>query len=255
MRGENERRWVLSTHLSSEPKIDSCKKDNGQYEKECQKCYQVHCFSKHCRGQLKLFWLKFRNKKLFGVMFKDNMLQSSDILQSLPKMQFQIVTSFNVSNTMEQFIYYDNKREDIIIIFVTRQSLLFLQNSEDWFVYGTFSTVPPQFLQLYTIHGIHHVKIVVGTYCLLTNKRRETYTEKLRQLKHLINNAIPHSIMIDFYERIIVILNEECHLVQQKVCLFPLSKSIYRHVQELRLSVAASGFLKAFRASHSSSKV
>ena len=74
-------------------------------------------------------------------------------------------------------IYYDNEKEDIIIIFATRQFMLFLQNSEDWFVYGTFSTVPPQFLQLYTIHGIHHV---VGTYCLLSNKRRETYTEKLR---------------------------------------------------------------------------
>ena len=77
-------------------------------------------------------------------------------------------------------IYYGNEREDIIIIFTTRQLLLFLQNSEDWFVYGTFSTVPLQFLQLYTIHGIHHVRNVVGTYCLLRNKRRETYTEKLR---------------------------------------------------------------------------
>ena len=108
---------------------------------------------------------------------------------------------------MEQFIYYDNKREDTIIIFVTRQSLLFLQNSEDWFVYGTFSTLLPQLLQLYTIHGIHHVRNVVGTYCLLRNKRRETYTEKLRQLKHLTNNVIPHSIMIDFCQGIIAILN------------------------------------------------
>ena len=79
-------------------------------------------------------------------------------------MQFEIVPPFNVSNTREQFIYYDNEREDRIIIFATRQSLLFLQNSKDWFVYGTFSTVPPQFLQLYTIHGINHVRNVVGTY-------------------------------------------------------------------------------------------
>ena len=31
---------------------------------------------------------------------------------------------------MEQVIYYDNEREDRIIIFATRQWLLFLQNSE-----------------------------------------------------------------------------------------------------------------------------
>ena len=103
---------------------------------------------------------------------------------------------------MEQVIYYDNEREDRIIIFATRQWLLFLR-----FVYGTFSTVPPQFLQLYTIHGIHHVRHIVGTYCLLRNKRRETYPEKLRQLKHLTNNVIPHSIVTDFYQGIIVILN------------------------------------------------
>ena len=128
---------MLSTHLSSKPKIDSCKTNKGQYEKGCQKCWsnhQVHCFSKHCRWQLKLFWLKFRNKKPFGVMFEDNILSSSDILQSPQKIQFQIVPPFNVSNTMEQFICYDNEREDIVIIFATRQSLLFLQNSEHWFV-------------------------------------------------------------------------------------------------------------------------
>ena len=115
-------------------------------------------------------------------------------------------------------------KEDKIIIFATRQSLLFLQNDEDWFMDGAFSTVPPKFLQLYTIHGIHHVRNVVGTYCLLRNKRRETYTEKISQLKHLTNNAIHHSIIIDFCHGIIVTLNQEYPLVQQKVCLFIFPK-------------------------------
>ena len=121
--------------------------------------------------------------------------------------------------------------------------ILFLQNSKDWFVYKTFSPVLPQFLQLNTIHWIRHVRNVVGTYCLLRNKRGETYTEKLRQLKHLTNDVIPHSIMTDFYQDIIVILNQEYPLVQHKVCLFHLSKSIHEHVQELGVSMAASGFL------------
>ena len=102
---------------------------------------------------------------------------------------------FNVINTGEQF---HDKREDRILIFATCQSLLFLQNSDDWFLNGTFSTVPPQFLQLCTIHGTHHLRNVVGTYCLLTHKHQETYAEVLRQLKHLTNNVVPHSIMDDF---------------------------------------------------------
>ena len=76
--------------------------------------------------------------------------------------------------------YTMTTKEDKIIIFATRQSLLFLQNNEDWFMERTFSTVPPQFLQLYTIHGIHHIRNVVGTYCFLRNKLQETYTEKLK---------------------------------------------------------------------------
>ena len=72
---------------------------------------------------------------------------------------------------------YDNKRKERIILFVFRQSLLLLQNSEDWFVHGTFSTVPLQFLQLFTVHVNHHVRNVVGTLkccCLLRNKHRKT---------------------------------------------------------------------------------
>ena len=36
-----------------------------------------------------------------------------------------------------------------------------LKNSDDWFVYRTFFAVPPQFLQLYTVIGIYHVRNVV----------------------------------------------------------------------------------------------
>ena len=126
-------------------------------------------------------------------------------------------------------------KEDKIIIFATRQSLLFLQNNEDWFMDGTFSTVPPKFLQLYTIHGIHHVRNVVGTYCLLRNKRRETYTEKISQLKHLTNNAIHHSI-------ITFLPWHNCHIKSRisfsptKSLLVYLSKTIYRHALHVYLS-------------------
>ena len=61
--------------------------------------------------------------------------------------------------------------------------------------------------------------------------------------------------MIDFEQGMIATLNQEYPLVPQKVCLFHLSESLYQHVHELELSMDASGFLIAFRASHSFSKV
>ena len=121
-------------------------------------------------------------------------------------------------------------------------------------MYGTFSTIPPQFLQLYTIHGIHHVRNVVRTYRLLGNKRQETYTEKLKQLKHLTNNVIPHSIMIGFKS-----LNR---CIKSKTSFSPtkslLISSFQKHIPAYLRTWALNDcfwFLKVFGASHSFSKV
>ena len=54
-------------------------------------------------------------------------------------MQFEIVPPFN---TEQQFIYQDNERKDQITTFSTHQPLLFLQNSEYLFMYGTLSAAP-----------------------------------------------------------------------------------------------------------------
>ena len=70
--------------------------------------------------------------------------------------------------------------------------------------------------------------------------KMSVYLEVLRQLQHLTNTFISHSIMIDFGQCMIATLNQEYPLVSQKVYIFCLSKSINWHVQELGLSIAAS---------------
>ena len=68
---------------------------------------------------------------------------------------------------------------DRLIIFGTRESISFLENSSDWFNDGTFSVAPPGFTQLYTLHGLRDGRNLVGVYALLVSKRVETYTELL----------------------------------------------------------------------------
>ena len=68
---------------------------------------------------------------------------------------------------------------------------------------GTFSTAPPQFVQLYTAHGLSNGKNIVGAYCLLVNKRMETYVELLSRIHLLTNRAVPESIMTDFEQSMI----------------------------------------------------
>ena len=101
---------------------------------------------------------------------------------------------------------------------------------------GTFSTVPPQLTQLYTIHGLRHGKNVVVTYCLLTNKRQNIYVEIRQQVEGLTNNINLQSVMTDFHQAMISALNHEYPMVSRSVCLFYFSKSIYRKVQELGLA-------------------
>ena len=101
---------------------------------------------------------------------------------------------------------------------------------------GTFSTAPPQFSQFYTVRGPCNGKNIVGAYCLLVNKRMETYVELLSQIDLLTNRVVPESITTDFEQSMIGAKAQVYPLTLQRGCLFHLSKNIYRRVQELRLS-------------------
>ena len=68
---------------------------------------------------------------------------------------------------------------------------------------GTFSTAPPQFAQLYTVHGLSNGKNIAGAYCLLVNKGMETYVELLSRIHLLTNQVVPESIMTDFEQSMI----------------------------------------------------
>ena len=90
---------------------------------------------------------------------------------------FQIPDPYNLSSTGNQFIFYDNGRQDRLNIFGTTESIGFIEDSHDWFMDGTFSVTPRGFAQLYTFHGLGNGRNVVGIYALLVNKRVDTYVE------------------------------------------------------------------------------
>ena len=71
---------------------------------------------------------------------------------------------------------------------------------------------------------------------MLVNKRMETYVELLSRIHLLTNQVVPESIMTDFEQSMIGAIAQVYPLTVQKGCLFHLSKSIYRRVQELGLS-------------------
>ena len=64
----------------------------------------------------------------------------------------------------------------------------------------------------------------------------ETYVELLSRIHLLTNQVVPESIMTDFEQSVIGAIAQVYPLTVQKGCLFHLSRSIYRRVQELGLS-------------------
>lgn len=54
----------------------------------------------------------------------------------------------------ENFVLFDNEdAANRIVIFATAGNVKFLLSCVDWYMDGTFSTTPPLFKQVYTIHG------------------------------------------------------------------------------------------------------
>ena len=95
---------------------------------------------------------------------------------------------------------------------------------------GTFTVAPPQFAQMYMIQGLSGDHHIIGCYALLPNKTRETYVELLQQVNHLTNGFEPQSIMIDYEQSsAIPIVYPNTSVFG---CLFHLSQSIFRNVQQ-----------------------
>ncbi|PIK44132.1 hypothetical protein BSL78_19020 [Apostichopus japonicus] len=152
---------------------------------------------------------------------------------------FVIPHDFTIINGMP-FLRYDNERNDRMLIFGSEASLGFLAQSQHWFMDGSFQTSPPQFAQLYTIHGLGGGRNVVGAYALLPNKRQDTYVEMLLQLQlqQMTNNASPTSVLTDFELGAIGAVRTVHPNAARKGCLFHLSQSVYRRVQASGLQEA-----------------
>ena len=110
-----------------------------------------------------------------------------------------------------------------ILVFGTRQMLSLLRDSSNWFADGTFSVVPGQFFQLYTIHCEKDGYIIPCLYGLLTNKRETTYRKLFRTLIDIEPALNPTHIMVDFEKAALNAL-EENFISTISICIFRLAQ-------------------------------
>ena len=117
-----------------------------------------------------------------------------------------------------------------MLVYGSQRGVDFLASCDHWYMDGTFDTLPPQFLQLYTVHGIKNGRNIISFYALLTNKRRTTYEQLFQHVTYFTGNATPTSINIEFELSAINACRAIFPLANVRGCLFHLCQNVYKKV-------------------------
>ncbi len=64
-----------------------------------------------------------------------------------------------------------------------------------WLIDGTFKMCPPQFTQVYTIHGMYMGQVVPFVYCFLPSKKEKHYVQMFEAIR---GAGDPAYIVCDF---------------------------------------------------------
>ena len=84
--------------------------------------------------------------------------QAANHLPPVPRpndLNFVLPQHYCVTTEGDQFLQVDNHADDSrMLLFGSQRGLDFLARCPYWYMDGTFDTLPPQFTQLYTVHGI-----------------------------------------------------------------------------------------------------
>ena len=159
----------------------------------------------------------------------DNALPVPGTRANLPN---PLPQEFTTTNAGTPFLRYDSGDQDRILIFATDEKLDLLENNTDWFIDGTFDTVPLIYTQLFTIHArVQGGKVIPCVYVLLPNKTQVSYTETLRQLLIIHPNLRPISVLIDFELAIKNALETVFPGVDVSGCFFHFTKNIWKRIQ------------------------
>ena len=118
---------------------------------------------------------KRQRGEIYGVTDKQAPVPQLNDLQIVLPQPYCITTEGD--RFLQEGGYANNSR---MLLFGLQKDLKFLARCPHWYMDGTFDTLPQQFMQLYTVHGIKDGRNVIGAYAMLTNKLEVTSERVLR---------------------------------------------------------------------------
>jgi hypothetical protein len=142
-----------------------------------------------------------------------------------------VTEKYQKTDKGEQFVLFDSKDKDRILMFATRCNLDFLIKTQEWFMDGTFKIVPKLFCQLFTIHGNINGAYYPLIYSLLPDKRESTYVKIFEHIRMIMEKIEVNLIMTDFEKAVI----NACQLlfpkaIKQNYQNFHYRQCIYRRI-------------------------
>ena len=167
-------------------------------------------------------------KQLYRDFITSDEAPESDVLMPV----FQGCSTQMHRSRHENFPTLPKTREEV-------QHLRLLAESQIIFVDGTFKADPPLYRQLLTIHGLYCRHTMPLVYCLLADKKRESYYDCLDHVKRrMVTLDIvfnPPKILCDFEVGLISALRSQFPNASTKGCYFHHTKAIWAKVQDLGL--------------------
>jgi hypothetical protein len=166
--------------------------------------------------------------------------ERASTLPPLPVTRAEIILPLQFTTTQagDQF-FQDSINNGDILIFATDSCLRALCEVDLVFVDGTFSTVPPQFGQLFSFHSLLGGKLLPRVYVLMSRRDRDSYIlvidwirARCQQLNVLF---APANILSDFETSLIAAFRDSMPGTLHRGCYFHLAQALWRNVQTLGL--------------------
>jgi hypothetical protein len=161
----------------------------------------------------------------------------------LPRELRDVVVGAPYDKTLngENFFLHDSGQddEDRILIFGSDWAIKILTMCDVLFGDGTFKTVPPQFGQLFSVHGRFREYVFPFIFCLTVRLTQETYETVYQVIKNRVarqgRQLRPRMLMMDFELANINAASAAFPAAEVKCCLFHFTQSILRYVVNLGL--------------------
>ncbi|CAF4419126.1 unnamed protein product, partial [Rotaria magnacalcarata] len=178
--------------------------------------------------------IKFFRDKLKQRAVHETTAISKIYEEEVVKSQFSIQVLANLPLARERL---GRRKRMLLFGSVTQLEILF--DSSTILMDGTFSTTPPFFDQVFTIHALKYETSFPCIFGVLPDRKRTTYKHLFKILKGLavsMNRTFkPARVMSDYEASIITAVANEFPQAIHSGCFFHFTQAIYRRIQSLGL--------------------